>query len=198
MAAFYVYAPYTGTFNSRWNDACTYGSDYCPTPCHPAAWGTRPADIGAGAGQEISFWTSPTIGSSTYPVLSIVVSSLSGGVCLNTSIPLPWDGGMKVEMRSGFNGAGALLGTVYFAHVQNVASGAFNTINGGVTYIGYVPSSCPTCPGYCTNCSDCSTCECYRGHHIHIERSGNSVHNSSISCGDTMIEGASWIYKYTC
>lgn len=146
MAAFYVYAPYTGTFNSRWNDACTYGSDYCPTPCHPAAWGTRPADIGAGAGQEISFWTSPTIGSSTYPVLSIVVSSLSGGVCLNTSIPLPWDGGMKVEMRSGFNGAGALLGTVYFAHVQNVASGAFNTINGGVTYIGYVPSSCPSVP----------------------------------------------------
>ena len=198
MSEFYVYAPISGQVNSRWvsTGTCTSGSDYCEGTCHPAPWGTRPMDIGAYPGSEISFWSSPTIGGWSYPVLSIVVTKLASGACLNSSIPAPWKQGMKVEMRSGYNGAGALLGTLYYAHVNNPAEGAHDTINGGVTYIGYVPDSCPPCE-FCQPDCICTQCQCYKGGHIHFERSGNSVHNDSISCSDSMIEGASWVYKYT-
>lgn len=150
-------------------------SDYCGSCCHPSVYCTQPIDIGSGSGRVLDFWASPA-------VASIYVTPTYGNVCA-AAVGSPWDDGIVIDMYTGTYQSGTHIGTLYYAHVENPFSGGVNTVGGGVTYLGYTP----------TNPCGCS---CYQGHHVHVEHCGNSVVNSSISCGDTMIEGASWIFRY--
>ncbi len=193
MPSIYVYAPISGTTHSRFRAipftcppdpvVCENSDyinnatgDYCNNCCHPSPYCSAPIDIGASGGAVLDFWGSAA-------VRSIVCSPTYGNVCADPSVGSPWDDGLAIEMWTGQNATGTKIGTLWYAHVASPYSGTVNTINGGVTYVGYVPSSL------------CG-CRCYQGHHVHMEKCGNSVFNSAVGCTQSVVEDSTWIYRY--
>lgn len=194
MASIYVYPPTSGTANSHWrpsllncpadpsgcgNTSPIYNasSDYCGSCCHPSVYCSGPIDIGSSPSRVLDFWADPA-------VQSIYVTPTYGNVCA-ASVGSPWDDGIAIDMYSGTGQSGTHIGTLFYAHVQYPFSGGVNTINGGVTYLGYTPSS---------GCS----CSCYQGAHVHVEHCGNSVYNPSVYCAQYLQEGSSgpWLFRY--
>lgn len=205
MPGFYVYAPITGTVTSCWTGpvACPAdpngcgnrrqiaatgkycgGAYTCGPCCHPSVSCNEPQDIMTGGGTpDIVFTADPIVASIWVGLASNACSSESG--CSS----LPYTRVMTVYMYSGLNGSGTFLGVVIFVHVNNaIASGYYNTsIEPGTGHAYKVIGSVP--PDSCGRC--------YTGPHLHWERCGNSVVNSSISCGDTMLRSLSWVFRYS-
>lgn len=204
MANFYVYAPVTGTVGSCWTGSVTCPADpdgcgnsgqmsatgkycggtySCGPCCHPSVSCSEPQDIQVSGAPNIIFTADSIVRSIGVTRSSNACSSGSG--CSS----LPYTRVLTVYMYSGLNGTGIQLGAVTFAHVNNpLATGYYNTATEpgtGHAYkvIGSVPSG--TCG------------QCYTGQHVHWERCGNSIVNSSISCGDTMLHSLSWVFRYS-
>lgn len=203
MPSFYVYAPVTGTVVSCWTGPVTCAPNpvvcrtdrqiaatgkycdqlSCGSCCHPSVSCSEPQDINTGtATPDIVFTADPIVASIWVGLANNSCSAASG--CSS----LPYTRVMNVYMYSGLNGSGKLLGAVTFAHVNNgLPSGYYNTsIEPGTGRAYKVIGS--VAPGSCG--------QCYTGPHVHWERCGNSVVNGSISCGDTMLRGLSWVFRY--
>ena len=205
MPNFYVYAPVSGQVGSCWTGPVTClpnhagcgnvntintdgrycGSTYsCGPCCHPRVSCSEPQDIKTGI-------STPSIDFVADPVVGSIWVGLSTGVCGPSSncSTIPYTRIVNIHMFSGSMGSGTSLGVVTFAHVDSpLTSSYYNTFIGpgtGHAYrtIGSVPS------GTCGSC--------YTGPHVHWEHCGNSIINSGISCGDTMIRSLSWVFQYT-
>lgn len=202
MASFYVYAPQngSGSGSTYWATGCTSGSKYCSDgSCHPTVYSANPIDIGCALGTRLDFWSSVWIGTTTYPVVSIVCSTISN-VCSSSCNPgSPWTTGLVVVMKSGVNGGGSELGRIIYCHVNAPYAGIVNTVNGGVTYLGYVPSDNPPC-AYCQcpggGCVRPNCCCCFQGGHVHVESSGAGAKNTALGCGSGITGGGTWLYRY--
>lgn len=197
MSFFYVYAPCNGQGSSYWIDpaTCASGSHYCctgacsgttPCCCHNAVWGSNPQDIPNSPGGSLSFWCSPCSDLSGLPVLSIVTSTMTS-MC-SSDPGAPWHTGLIVSMRSGYNGAGAVRGTVLYGHVENITTGTYNLDASGYTDLRAT-----------TPANNCPNCTCYDGGHVHMEcGSGCIGYNASQGCGDWWWNGYTWLFKYSC
>lgn len=202
MATFYVYAPMTGTVNSCWTGPVScppdptgckntstlyttgkYCSGSCGPCCHVSVGCAEPQDIGPVGAPDIALIADPIVGSIWVGYATNACGAGSG--CSS----LPYTRVATVYMYSGLSGSGTLLGAVIFAHVNNpIASGYYNTsIEPGTGHAYKVIGSVST--------GNCGTC--FQGTHCHWEHCGNSIVNSSISCGDTMLRSLSWVFQYT-
>jgi len=160
---YYVYAPRSGT---NWGQAtyCSNGSTHTNTS---TLCGGSPMDISGPQGGAVTFY-----GSSL--VKSIKTTQVSG-VC--ASDPAPWNNGVNVNLYSGLNGTGTLIGCVGYGHLENrVANGTYNV---NVKQVGTLPADC--------------SCGCSSGIHVHMEGSGTQ---QAIACYNTVTGGTTWIYRW--
>lgn len=182
MSYAYVYAPKSGTI---WSLACycrktgCNSSPPCGTGCdHKIVGGSgygNPIDLGNGwtAGTDILFRGSSNI-------LSIYVTHINN-VCSGGS-PAPWTYGVKVDLYTGYNKSGTLLGTALYGHLQNrLANGTTKNKPTGswAQYLGEMPSNC--------------ACGCSDGIHVHMESKGAS--RNSLSC-EQSVTTSTWFYRW--
>ena len=98
--------------------------------------------------------------------------------------------GLVVEMYTGSNASGTMIGTVGYGHMTNRL--AHNTIRNFTTstknvWLGQVPVDTTYCPG----------CDCYRGAHIHLQASGLVSQTGIAGCNSTtFVKGSHWAYSF--
>lgn len=164
MPDVYVYAPLSGQITGL--------DDYCSGGTHRVAKLCCPIDIGVGEGTSVYFYGSGVI-------KSVRTTYQGSGVCLDGTVPEPWDAGVLVEFFGNYN-AQCPIGEVFFAHTQQpVSDGVYNTNS---IQVGVVP------PNTCG-------CDCYGGCHSHVERDANGTTNT-FGCGNPVYAGSTWMYRW--